>query len=762
MTGYEHRLVGARPEPLGSYLKALGVLRLVAEQADPGATGHWEPDAFVLRTTLDDDALERFFLTSYQPTPLVSPWNKSSGFGPEGADELQAIEESEGPRLAPYRQAIAVARELLDQQAAEAWSKERMLQEARSRLPDGCLPWLDAAAVLTDDRAVYPPLLGTGGNDGRLEFSRNFHQRLLDVLGLVARRGHDRRAWLVDALFDQGTSVGLRGPSPGQFDPGSAGGANSAATGSAPAVLNPWDWVLLMEGALLLASGSARRLASRAPGRAAAPFTVDASAAGYSTASEGESSRGELWAPLWSRPSGLAELRQLFAEGRADWRERHAASGLDLAKAAATLGVDRGIVAFSRHAFVERFGLSTVAAPIGRVSVGERPAVAPLADLDRWLDRVRRVANPPASVSGALRAVDRASFELAAEGRPTQLFRVLVLAAQLEAAVARSTGFRERARERVRLGPVAGLDSRPWLAALDVDSQRPEVRLAACLASQRDEAAGRGPGLLRLLLRPVQVVAGGRLDWADGPPEVEGFGRRPVVDVLADALARRALRTSEPAGSSADQEQPGPRMYPAAGLIADLTDLADLVAGRLDEGLLDEGLSAFLLLDWRGGGQPAWRRAAAVPPVLALVAPFFTPPIELPGPPRQVGAASTDPAAATDWNVKLNSTALVPEAHWPAALAAGRLEPVTAGALRRLRIAGLEPVPADVTRLAAGTNAATARRLGAALLCRVSSATRRRLLAQICPDPDLSRQPAESVATAPEHPPTQGEQRVES
>ena len=80
MSRHEHRLLGCRPEPLASYLKALGVLRLVAEQADAGATGHWAPDGFVLSTTLDDAALLHFFLDDYQPSPIVSPWNNSSGF----------------------------------------------------------------------------------------------------------------------------------------------------------------------------------------------------------------------------------------------------------------------------------------------------------------------------------------------------------------------------------------------------------------------------------------------------------------------------------------------------------------------------------------------------------------------------------------------------------------------------------------------------------------------------------------------------------
>lgn len=742
MTRHEHRLAGCRAEPLGSYLKALGVLRLVAEQADATATGHWEADGFVLQTTLDDGALERFFLAEYQPSPIISPWNKSSGFGPEGAGELHAIEASEDPRLEPYRKAIVVGRQLLAQAEAEGWGKERMLQEGRSRLPDDCLPWLDAAAVLTDGRPVYPPLLGTGGNDGRLEFSRNFHQRVLDVLGLSSRRGHDPRAGLTDALFDLGLSAGLRGSSPGQFDPGSAGGANSAATGSANAVLNPWDWVLLLEGSLLLASGSARRLASSTGGRAAAPFTVDASAGGYATASDAENSRGELWAPLWSRPTGLGELRNVFAEARADWRGGHAASGLDLAKAAASLGVDRGISAFSRHAFVERFGLSTVAVPVGRVSVASRPAVAPLAQLDGWLDRVRRAANAPAAVLQAQRAVDRASFDLATDGGAQRALRVLVEVARLETAVGRSPAFRDRAVIR----PLSGLDSQSWLEVIEFDSGQPEVRLAVCLASLRDAAAGHGPGLLRLLLRPVRVAGRGRLEWTEGPPAVDGFGRRPTTAVLADALARRAVQYEQQAHAPADDEQPGLSLHAVSGRQASLSDLSDLASGRLDEARLGDALSAFLLLDWRTGPDPARRTSTVVPPALAVIGPFFTPPAQ---------------TAAAGWRRDLDAATLTPEAHWPGALAAGRLQPVLEGALRRLRIAGLQPVPADAERMAAGQSTAAAHRLAAALLCRISTSSRFQLLEQVCPDPCLSRDVGAHGSHARDVPTTEGEERAE-
>ena len=41
MTTYETVLKGCTPEPLMNYLKALGILRLVAEQRDPNAQGCW-------------------------------------------------------------------------------------------------------------------------------------------------------------------------------------------------------------------------------------------------------------------------------------------------------------------------------------------------------------------------------------------------------------------------------------------------------------------------------------------------------------------------------------------------------------------------------------------------------------------------------------------------------------------------------------------------------------------------------------------------
>ena len=85
---HTHRLDGCAPIPLASYLKALGVLRLVSspgnnvngEAADSAARGWWQNERFHLRTRLDRKALLRFFLDDYAPSPIISPWNGGSGF----------------------------------------------------------------------------------------------------------------------------------------------------------------------------------------------------------------------------------------------------------------------------------------------------------------------------------------------------------------------------------------------------------------------------------------------------------------------------------------------------------------------------------------------------------------------------------------------------------------------------------------------------------------------------------------------------------
>ena len=109
------KLSGCSPIPLANYLKALGILRLVAEQADPTVRGVWQDESFVLNTSLSAEELVEFFLTTYQPSPIVSPWNGGSGFlknDKRVAPLLRHFETSSLPRLIRYQEGIKAARSL--------------------------------------------------------------------------------------------------------------------------------------------------------------------------------------------------------------------------------------------------------------------------------------------------------------------------------------------------------------------------------------------------------------------------------------------------------------------------------------------------------------------------------------------------------------------------------------------------------------------------------------------------------------------------
>ena len=81
-------LYGCRHDILGHYLKAIGLLRVLArcaapEHRDPDAEGWWDSDkaCFCLRSSKypTRETLVGFFEHYYQPTPFFSPWNTGGG-----------------------------------------------------------------------------------------------------------------------------------------------------------------------------------------------------------------------------------------------------------------------------------------------------------------------------------------------------------------------------------------------------------------------------------------------------------------------------------------------------------------------------------------------------------------------------------------------------------------------------------------------------------------------------------------------------------
>ena len=268
----EHTLTGCTSRPLTGYLKAMGILRLTAEQKDPQIKGWWKGERFCIETSLDENELAYFFCEEYEPTPITSPWNGGSGFyHGDAKDGIEALMADNHKRFDRYREAVSLLMEwpdipifntvedlqqtllstlkdtkdpkkqneiavlingiesaiqplqdmsgrqvhrmelteiedIANQKGNEnqqlwknLWSvlkkartkcndikrnenKKVLKAKCRAMLPETSLPWLDAVYALKEDSSAgLNPVLGTGGNEGRLEFNNNFIKQLAEL-----------------------------------------------------------------------------------------------------------------------------------------------------------------------------------------------------------------------------------------------------------------------------------------------------------------------------------------------------------------------------------------------------------------------------------------------------------------------------------------------------------------------------------------------------------------------------------------------------
>jgi len=588
-------LDGCHPVPLASYLKGLGLFRLVAEQADPDARCCWKNEHLVLESELNQDELTAFLLNECRPSPIMAPWNGGSGFYPKDNDTaLRAIEASSADRFLDYRKILARCRREVERlglkEKPEKGAKENLLQHLRNTLPDEALAWLDAAYLMGENGPKFPPLLGTGGNDGRLDFTNNFMQRLTEVFEAEqGEPGKQSDTLLHAALFE--SALPGQGKAPiGQFDPNSAGGANAGTGFDAPSSVNPWDYILMLEGALLFAVASAKRLESAAIGQLAYPFCVRAAGVGYASESlaDEKASRAEMWMPLWERLTGLHELRSILGEGRAQISGRPARNGVDFARAVATLGIDRGLSAFQRFGFQVRNGLAYFATPLDRLPVQRNRYVRLLEEIDPWLDRFRSRAastnpEPPAGVASALRRLENSILRLCQTEDPARVQDVVCALGHCERTLVRSLRW---TRETAYLKPIHGL-SMAWANA--ADTGHTEYRLALSLASSV-LLAGKSHLPFRYFLEPVNRWQNG---WRDDHLRDTAWIEGDLVSALNAIFHRQLLIAQNTPAKGAENH-----FAHLARKTAPRPDIAAFIENACDDSLLSDLLWGLSLIDW--------------------------------------------------------------------------------------------------------------------------------------------------------------------
>jgi CRISPR-associated protein Csx17 len=708
-------LYGCTPEPLISYLKALGVLRLIAEQADPEARAAWRAGIFVLSSKFDADTLIQFFLEEYMPTPIAVPWSGNDFFGvnadgdggpfaktPTGSKVIEAFLASQSERLELYRHTIRVIlrvmREMGINQKADIEgakgkkNKLRFLAGVRARLSDAMVPWIDAAAIIEADSLVFNPLLGSGGgSDGNTHFSDNFMQNLWDCLpDFDAQRRQKATSSckkerspqtllqrdvgsLRNALLRYSVPALKPGRTASLFDSGAVGGPNAGQGMERDALLNPWNFILALEGALCLAGAVVRRHGTNLGDLPAFSFSVRMVSAGYGTSVAKESGQHEVWLPLWERPVGLPELALLFSEGRAEVGRRTARNGTDFARAVAGLGVDVGIDAFARYGIVKgRVGGDNynTAVSLGRFKVVSQPQVDLLQEADAWLERFRYACRgeiTPPRFSTTLRRIDTAIFDFCRYGGKRRMAEILCALGTAE----RELGGGERFREERHVSPVPPL-SIGWISACDDGT--PEYRLALALASIRGDREGNVCDI-RANFEPVEV-RGSRWIWAQKTRAVV-WSSADLCRNLTAILMRRIM----------DAAREGLENLPLGSRFAvSLDDVLIFLSGETDDHRIEQLLWGLILIDCdEGWGAPIGQ--TATPPRSPLPLPHLYAMLKLLFLPHKLS-----------WPAGAEAITIKPDPEILGRLRSGDVQGACEIAARRLRASGVVPMPGPTPR----------------------------------------------------------------
>lgn len=577
-----HDLKGCAPTPLAHYLKALGILRLVAEQADPEVRGWWEGERFRMAARLDRRELEGFFLNSYEPTPIFNPWGGRSGFFPGSSEKsarnlLNAIENTSDPRFRTYQETVAVVRGIIEARTdgtkPEGDDKEILINALRRTVRGKSSFWMDAVTSVVGSgsglEVEQPALFGTGGNEGSGSYTSAYMAAIEQCL-LRCMWHHA----LPTVLFGEARLPHCEwGQSFGQFLP----------EGNA----TPWDFLLAIEGACLVRSAVSSRNTTDSGRWSSSPFYVAPSSYGYPSEARFDEyalksgrvlpGRGEQWFPLWAQPMSYREISQLFVEARASTKRRRASDGYSMIRAISSFGVRQGLREFVRYGFLQRNNLAThFAVPLGRYRVPTRSSfkLACLDDLDSWLATLRRQAR-------AKRAPDRLYLTerrlsdalLAVSQQPDEPHRwqsVLLAMSEVENILRTGSGW--------KAGPIPSLCP-DWITAADDGTT--EFRLALACALQAAKFSGNGTPYdpVRRHWLPLEgnrFATTGSGSQARIRPDtgVVLTGRRGIDDAIA-LVGRRLVEAA----------QRGERRFPLAATrraSAHPADLARLVAGEVD------------------------------------------------------------------------------------------------------------------------------------------------------------------------------------
>lgn len=574
-------LPGLSPDSLGNYLASLGLLRVLSRKWSSTRIA-WRDEVLQVvggPVTLDEllDDLLRVAVTQAEMDSSKREWTQYDK--PWSDAQKKGTKAKSGAQLALW----------------QAGAPESHLE-------------LFAAHAVPHARVSFNPVLGSGGNAGRRDFSAGWKQAV-DALAATPKAGRGRgkkkavgsgdTASALDALRSELSAFLLGQPLNWLLENLAAGSWFSEATklynsGQSPAregQVSPWAMVLACEGLPFLAGGASRRLGVR--GRAVGAFPFVTQPVAPEAAGEAGRILGEIWTPIWARPMTLAETTTLFSRGRAELRGRGVVTPAAFATAIRERGLDAGVSELRRFTLGRttsantfeprleaRFSLYSGSDATGTAASRVLECVTALIE-QRGFPRDRKMGQRW-RYEGLRGPIESALLEVAAE--PTRTEAAIAMLDAITSALDRIDRNRSFREARVRWEPLP----LEWLPSL-FTSEQPgtEARLALSLVSAFAGA------------QPFATYRFG-VEWKCGPtyahythaerhPARWVWGPGELTRVLGAVFSRRLL----------DQVDVGNAGHGLAPLPAATSHVRQWLAGDVDERLFSAWLSRLALFDWR-------------------------------------------------------------------------------------------------------------------------------------------------------------------
>lgn len=439
-------------------------------------------------------------------------------------------------------------------------------------------------------RISFNPLLGTGGNAGKRDFSdgwrRAVHALEQDPPTRALKRSElkcllqgEPVTWMVEKLnaaswFSDANKL-----------------YNSGQRAYREGAISPWAMVLACEGLVFFAGGASRRFGSRTRVVGAFPFVTRPAA----PCGPGEAGQdlAEVWVPIWDRPMTVPEIVTLFSRGRAEAGGHGALTPGAFATAVVRRGVDAGITEFRRFVLARTTSANTFEPrfhgtfPIGSRGPGTRSTNGASAAMNRLLALIDQFRRGPLAdrkegnrwrYVGLSGSIERGMLRVAqSPDDPDAAGAVLDAVVGVLDRIDRNSSFRAR---RVAWTPLP----QEWLITLfNAEPPSAEARLALAVASSF-------PATRPLALYRFGVEFNGHrfMHPPEGPKQWVWRPDLPLPEALAKVLHRRTLdwdsdRCTDPVRSG----------VPVPG-----ADVERWFAGVVDHELLVRWISRLALFDW--------------------------------------------------------------------------------------------------------------------------------------------------------------------